>query len=154
MTTREVLLVKPEFIPDIWFKVKPLIDQALDHSIGELHSSDIMKMLLNEEEFLWVGMEDGDIKSVLVSEIINYPRKRILRIIIWTVDQESDFDTWIKYLYKIEDFARTIECSHLEAWARKGLTRKLNWDHEYTVISKPIKPKQQRKRRRRTKSNG
>lgn len=149
MTTQQVLLVKPEFVPEIWFTVGPLIDQALSHTIGELHSSDILKMILNEKEFLWVGIEDDEIKSALVAEIVNYPKKRILRVITWTVDEESDFKTWIKYLYLIEDFARTAECSHLEAWARKGLTRKLDWDHEYSVISKLIKPKQKRKRRRR-----
>ena len=154
MTTQKVLLVEPEFVPDIWPRVRALIDEALDHTIAELHSSDILKMILNEREFLWVGVEDDVIKSALVAEVVNYPRKRILRIVVWTVDQDSDFNTWIRYLHIIEDFARTMKCSHLEAWARKGLTRKLNWEHEYSVISKPIKPKQQRKRRRRTKSNG
>ena len=154
MTTQEVILVKPELIPDIWPRVRSLIGEALDHTIGELHTSDILKMLLNEKELLWVGVEHAEINSVLVAEVVNYPRKRVLRIVVWTVDQESDFNTWIKHLHKIEDFARTAECSHLEAWARKGLTRKLNWEHEYAVISKPIKPKQQRKRRRRSKQNG
>ena len=152
MTTQEVLLVKPEFVPDIWSRVRSLIDEALDHTIGELHSSDILKMILNEKEFLWVGVENDDIKSALVAEVVDYPRKRILRIVVWTVDQESDFDDWIKHLHIIEDFARTAGCSHLEAWARKGLTRKLNWEHEYSVISKQIKPK--RKRRRRPKKHG
>jgi len=154
MTTPEVILVKPEFAPDIWSRVRPLIEKALDHSRGELHSSDILRSILNEKDHLWVGLEDGDIKAALVTTIINYPRMRILRIVIWAVDQESDFDTWIKHLHKIEDFARSVECSHLEAWARKGLTRKLDWNHDYALISKSIKPKQQRKRRRRTKSNG
>ena len=154
MTTQEVILVKPELIPDIWPRVRSLIGEALDHTIGELHTSDILKMLLNEKELLWVGVEHAEINSVLVAEVVNYPRKRVLRIVVWTVDQESDFNTWIKHLHKIEDFARTAECSHLEAWARKGLTRKLNWEHEYAVISKPIKPKQQRKRRRRPKKHG
>ena len=152
MTTQEVLLVKPEFVPDIWSRVRSLIDEALAHTIGELHSSDILKMILNEKEFLWVGVENDDIKSALVAEVVNYPRKRILRIVVWTVDQDSDFDAWIKHLHIIEDFARTAECSQLEAWARKGLTRKLNWEHEYSVISKQIKPK--RKRRRRPKKHG
>ena len=154
MTTQQALLVNTEDVPDIWFKVKPLVDSALEHSRDELNSYDILKMILNEKGHLWVGVEDKDIKSALVTTIINYPRKRILRIVVWAVERESDFDTWIKHLYKIEDFARINECSHLEAWARKGLTRKLDWNHDYTLISKLIKPKQQRKRRRRPKKHG
>ena len=154
MTTPKVLIVKPENIPDIWPDVRPLLEEALEHSVGELHPSDILRMLLNEREFLWIGIDDNKIQSVLIAESIKYPRKQTLRIVIWTVSKESDFNKWIPYLYLIEDFGRTLNCTHLEAWARKGLVRKLKWDHEYSVISKTIKPKQPRKRRRRTKSNG
>ena len=154
MTTQKALLIKVEDVPDIWIKVKPLVDSALEHSRNELNSYDILKMILNEKGHLWIGVEDGDIKSALVTTIINYPRKRILRIVVWTVERESNSDIWLKYLYKIEDFARINECSHLEAWARKGFTRKLGWNHDYTLISKLIKPKQQRKRRRRPKKHG
>ena len=154
MTTPKVLIVKPENIPDIWPDVSPLLEEALEHSVGELHPSDILRMLLNEREFLWIGIDDNKIQSILIAESIKYPRKQTLRIVIWTVSKESDFNKWIPYLYLIEDFGRTLNCTHLEAWARKGLVRKLKWDHEYSVISKAIKPKQPRKRRRRTKSNG
>ncbi len=154
MTTPKVILVKPEDIPDIWIDVKPLLEEALAHSVGELHTSDILRMLLNEKEFLWIGIDNNELQSVLIAEPIKYPRKQILRIVIWTVSKDSEFNKWIPYLYLIEDLGRTLNCTHLEAWARKGLVRKLKWDHEYSVISKPIKPKQQRKRRRRSKQNG
>ena len=36
-------------------------------------------------------------------------------------------------------FGRGIGCNALEAWCRKGLARKLDWEHNYTVIVKPIK---------------
>ena len=71
MTTQEVILVKPEFVPDIWSRVRPLIEKALDHSRGELHSSDILRTILNKKDCLWVGLEDGDIKTALVTTIIN-----------------------------------------------------------------------------------
>ena len=109
---------------------------------------------MNEREYLWIGIDNGEIKSALVVEPVKYPRKNVLRILVWTVDRSSDFDLWYKHLHLIEDFGRKLGCTHLEAWARKGLVRKLKWDHEYSVISKPIKPKQPRKRRRRTKTNG
>lgn len=148
MTTQKALLVNPEFLPDIWFSVRPLIDKALEHSVGEITSYDILKFLLNGKEFLWVGVEDDEIKSILVAEIVNYPRKRILRIVACSVDNDSNFETWSKYLHLVEDFARTSNCSHLEAMVRKGFTRKLNWEHEYSYILKPIRAKRKRKRRK------
>ena len=154
MTTQQVVLVKSEDIPDIWYSLKPLFEEALDHSTGEILPADLLKQLLNEREYLWIGIDKGEIKSALVVEPVKYPRKNVLRILVWTVDRSSDFELWYKHLHLIEDFGRKLGCTHLEAWARKGLVRRLNWDHEYSVISKPIKPKQPRKRRRRTKTNG
>ena len=52
MTTQQVVLVKSEDIPDIWYSLKPLFEEALDHSTGELLPADLLKQLLNEREYL------------------------------------------------------------------------------------------------------
>jgi hypothetical protein len=154
MTTQQVALVKPEDIPDIWYSIKPLFEEALNHSAGECLPAHLLQDLLNEREFLWIGIDEGEIKSALVASPIKYPRRNTLRILTWTVDKSSDFDMWYKHLHLIEEFGRKLGCTHVEAWVRKGLVKKLNWEHEYSIISKPIKTKQPRKRRRRTKTNG
>ena len=50
----------------------------------------------------------------------------------------------------ITSYGRDHWCVSLEAWGRKGLTRALpDWEHLYSVISKPIEPEQPVKRKRR-----
>ena len=38
----------------------------------------------------------------------------------------------------VEEFALSEGCVALEAWCRKGLARKLDWDHEHSVVYKVL----------------
>ena len=131
-------LVTPKEIPYIWVSVKPLIEKALVHANGEMLSSDILKLLLNNKEYLFIGYDNDEILSALVGEIINYPQKKVFRIITWSTESGHDYEAWIDLFDTIEYFARSKGCNSIEAWTRKGLARKLKWDNEYSVITKNI----------------
>ena len=147
-------LVNPEDIPNIWADIQPLVEKALDHSEGNMNTYDALRLLLNGRQQLWVGYTESSIDCAGITEIIPYPRHKILRIITFSTKSGHDLDLWRTQLGAVEEFGIACGCTRLEAWTRKGLAEKLKWEHEYAVISKPIKPKQQRKRRRKTKSNG
>ena len=152
--TTQLLLVKPENVQDVWSKARPLIEKALDYDyLGSMTSTDALRLILNEEQQLWIGF-DTDIFLAILTEVVHYPKNKVLRIIAFSTETGHDMNAWYHHLKTLEEFALACECTALEAWARKGLAEKLKWEHKYAVISKPIKPKQQRKRRRRTKSNG
>ena len=152
--TTQLLLVKTEDVQDVWHKAKPLIEKALVYDyLGSMTSTDALRLILNERQQLWIGL-DTDVFLAILTEIVNYPKNKVLRIIAFSTETGHNMDVWYHHLNVLEDFALACGCTALEAWARKGLAEKLKWEHEYAVISKPIKPKQQRKRRRRTKSNG
>jgi len=149
--TTQLLLVKTEDVQDVWPKARPLIEKALAHDyLGSMTSTDTLRLILNERQQLWIGF-DTDIFLAILTEVVHYPKNKVLRIIAFSTETGHDINA---YLSVLEEFALVCECTALEAWAKKGLAEKLKWEHEYTVISKSIKPKQQRKRRRRTKSNG
>ncbi len=152
--TTQLLLVKTEDVQDVWPKARPLIEKALayDYS-GSVTSTDTLRLILNERQQLWIGF-DTDIFLAILTEVVHYPKNKVLRIIAFSTETGHDMNVWYHHLSVLEEFALACECTALEAWARKGLAEKLKWEHEYAVISKSIKPKQQRKRRRRTKSNG
>ena len=158
MTTRQFFLIDPSKAPDIWHNIKPLIEKTLPYSEGEMTPSDSLRMIMNEEQQLWLGIDDGEIFLALITEIIRYPQKSTLRIINFSTQTEHGMDIWYdQMLETLNEFGLKVNCTNLEAWCRKGLARKLDWEHEYVVISKPIKPKeakQPRKRRRRSKTNG
>ena len=152
--TTQLLLVKTENVQDVWHKARPLIEKALAYDyLGNMTSTDALRLILNERQQLWIGV-DTDIFLAILTEVVHYPKNKVLRIIAFSTETGHDMNVWYHHLNVLEDFALACECTALEAWARKGLAEKLKWEHKYAVISKPIKPKQQRKRRRRTKSNG
>ena len=151
--TTQLALVKPEDIPDIWINVKPLINKALVHTEGNMSSYDALRLLLNERQQLWIGFEESSIACAGITEVIPYPRHKILRVITFSTKSGYDLDFWENHLGVVEKFGVDCGCTRLEAWTRKGLAEKLKWEHEYAVISKPIKPRQQRKRRRRPKKH-
>ena len=156
--TTQLLLVEPEDVQDVWPKAGPLIEKALAYDyLGSMTSTDALRLILNEHQQLWVGF-DTDIFLAILTEVIHYPKNKVLRILAFSTETGHDMNVWYHHLSVLEEFALTCECTALEAWCRKGLAKKLKWEHEYAVISKFIKPKpkqqQQRKRRRRTKSNG
>ena len=155
-TLRHFTIIEPDDVPFIWHEVRPLIEKALEYNyLGSMTSADALRLVLNHRQQLWLGVENPDnVFLALLTEIVPYPRHSVLRIITFATKTGHDMDSWYHYLSHIEDFGRANKCTALEAWTRKGLAEKLNWEHEYAVITKNIKPKQPRKRRRRTKTNG
>jgi len=137
----KVALVNCEDIELVWADVTPLVEKALLHAEGELISSDIRKHLDTGDLRLWVAMEDRDIIASMVTEIIQYPRKKIVRVI--TV-AGKDMSMWYDFLPMLEGYAVRNGCSSLEAWTRKGMTRKLkDWKHSYDIITKDLKQRMQ-----------
>ena len=153
MTTR-LILVKTENVQDAWPQARPLIEKALAYDyLGSMTSTDALRLILNERQQLWIGV-DTDIFGAILTEVVHYPKNKVLRIIAFSTETGHGMNAWYHHLSTLEEFALACGCTALEAWARKGLAEKLKWEHKYAVISKPIKPKQQRKRRRRPKKHG
>lgn len=137
----KVALITKEDIELVWDEVTPLIEKALRHAEGELIPSDIKKHLDTGDLRLWVALEGQNILASMVTELIDYPRKRIVRIITLA---GKNMDMWYDFLPMIEGYAVKNGCSSLEAWTRKGMTRKLkDWKHSYDIITKDLKQRMQ-----------
>jgi hypothetical protein len=138
-----LLIVNPDDVEYVWHEVEPLIEKALAHADGELYPEDVLSLIFDERQTLWVGMKDGEIFCAGVTEIITYPRKRVLRVITFATKNGHDYKYWKDFEEVIEGFGVRHGCSSIEAWTRKGLAKKLKWDNEYSVITKDIKNKWQ-----------
>ena len=132
-------LVSPKDIPYVWCEVKPLIEKALSYNSGEMDSFDVLHHLLTKVQMLWVGTNEDKIFCAGTTEIINYPKKRVFRIVTFATKSGHDYELWKDFIYTLEDAAKTCGCTLIEAWVRKGLARKLKWDSEHSVITKTIK---------------
>jgi hypothetical protein len=137
----KVALVEAEDIDMVWGDVVPLIEKALLHAEGELMPDDIKKHLDSADLRLWVALKDKDVIASMVTEIIQYPRKKIVRVITLA---GKDMSLWYDFLPMLEGYAIRNGCSSLEAWTRKGMTRKLkDWKHSYDIITKDLKQRMQ-----------
>ena len=133
-----VVPLTPNEVPHVWDKVKPLINKALKHSMGEQTPHDILIKLIKQENILFIGVEAQEIMLALVGEIIIYPQKRVFHITTWSTKTGHDYEQWMQHWDVIEDFARLQGCTLISAWTRKGLAKKLNWTHEYSVVTKNL----------------
>ena len=60
--------IQPWQLPRTWHHIKPLIDKALDHSLGEQLASDMLEDLMNDQLWLLAGIdEQGDLAGVIVA---------------------------------------------------------------------------------------
>jgi hypothetical protein len=131
-----IALVSPEHIPKIWDTVHRHLELMTPHSEGELEPEDFYEALTNAEMQLWVALDDGDIIASMVSQIIPYPRKQILRIIAIA---GKGVEQWMQFLPMVEDWALSVGCTSLECWGRKGWLRVLkDWKCSYHIITKDL----------------
>tara|TARA_R100000963_G_C4568975_1_gene54663 strand:+ start:187 stop:531 length:345 start_codon:yes stop_codon:yes gene_type:complete len=106
------------------------------HSEGELEPDDFYDLLVEGEMQLWIALEDGKIIASMISQVVPYPRKRVLRII--SIGGE-DMDKWINSLPLVEDWALEMGCTSLECWGRKGWLKVLtDWKCSYHILTKDL----------------
>ena len=74
-------LISPEDAVKIWDRVGPMLQKVVDHTEGELQPEDFLDNIVNKYMHLWLAVEDADILMAMVTQIIEYPRRKTLRII-------------------------------------------------------------------------
>jgi len=134
-------IVQPEDIAYIWEDVSPLIEMARKHSEGELETDDFLEPLTHGDMQLWIATEDNNMHSAMVTQIVPYPQKQILRVILIA---GSDFKRLYEFNDMIESFAIRTGCSAMELWGRKGWKKMLpDWESNYIVYTKELKHRMQ-----------
>ena len=134
-------IVQPEDIAYIWEEVSPLIEMARKHSEGELETDDFLEPLTHGDMQLWIATEDNNMHSAMVTQIVPYPQKQILRVILIA---GSDLKRLYEFNDMIESFATRTGCSAMELWGRKGWKKMLpDWESNYIVYTKDLKHRMQ-----------
>ena len=135
-------LISPEDAVKIWDKVGPMLQKVVDHTEGELLPEDFLDNIVNGYMHLWLSVEDTEITMVMVTQIIEYPRRKTLRII--AIAGENFKETHSQFNDMIESFAIQAGCSGLELWGRKGWKKMLPyWESNYIVFTKNLKERMQ-----------
>jgi hypothetical protein len=132
----KVGVVHPDEVPKLWKKVLPQIERCVPHSEGEMEAPDFYVALIDGEMQLWIAVEDEEVIASMVTQIIPYPAKKVLRVIAIAGE---DMDKWFHFQPDLEEFAILMGCSSLEAWGRKGWKKILkDWKDSYVVYTKEL----------------
>ena len=135
--TMKAHLLYPDDVAYVWEDVAPMLAQASAHSEGELDSDDFLNSLAEGDMQLWVAYEEQDINAAMVTQFIQYPQKKILRIISLAGE---DFEKIRDFQDMLEAFAVKWGCAAIEMWGRKGWKKLLpDWKDSYTVYTKDLK---------------
>ena len=134
-------LLQPEHVAYIWEDVAPMLARVTSHTEGELEPDDFIEPLTHGEMQLWIVIEDKEIIAALITQVIPYPQKKVLRLISLAGE---DFSKFKDFISMVESFAIRSECSSLEMWGRKGWKKLLpDWKDSYIVFTKDIKERMQ-----------
>ena len=134
-----VALILPEDVEVVWPHVENHIERSAARAEGELTPADYLAFLINGQMHLWVAIEDKNVIAAMVTQVIVYPRKRVLRII--AIGGEG-MERWKQFFPMLENFAASLNCTSLEAWGRKGWKKILkDWKSSYIVYTYDLQKK-------------
>ena len=136
-----VALVDVDKVASIWEEVYPLLEKAQVYAAGELDTQDFFEMIESGDMQLWIAEDDGGIFAMMLTEFIQYPRKKVMRIVSIG---GREMNRWMKYFPALEAAALSVGCTGFEVFGRKGWLRVLkDWKCSYYVLTKDIKHKLQ-----------
>lgn len=137
-----ISLLERHHVLDAWREVEPLIQRALDHSVGEFDKYDILKFILSEEMRLWVATDGPTLKGITVTQVIHFPRYRACQVVLMAGNDA--FTSWFKDMMQaVEHWARSMGCVRIQEAGRPGWERmekrlKLGFRKSYTVMYKDL----------------
>ena len=126
--------VPREDINYVWQQVEPLVIRALADSYT---AREVLDGIIRNKFQLFISWENKKVESAVVTEVADYPRKRILRYVLAGGD---NLDNWLEPIQnKIEEFAINNYCQAIEVAGRKGWLRKLKgFEQKIYIMSKEL----------------
>ena len=120
MTT--LVLVTPETLNEWWDRCEPRLAEATEYSGNRESAYDVYADLGAARKALWLAHVDGEVRAVMVTQILQYPNMRVLSIGYMTGNGRDD---WLSHLWRIEEQARHWGCRKIEGWMRPGWQKAL-----------------------------
>jgi hypothetical protein len=111
----------------VWPHVASLLHRATKRT-GCYEPIDLLKLAMAGQVGIWLCEVDGAVAAALVSEVKQYPRRRILEMLFAGGDRMRE---WLPVaVARLDAHARECGCSHISALGRPGWARA--WGGEAT----------------------
>lgn len=131
--------INTEDVELLWPRVEHFLQSALDQGQGEYTLEDIKLQLMTGLMHLWVAYdEEGIILASAVSEIRNYPQKRVCFVVLMGGE---DMERWLHTSAAVQHWAMENGADAVRGYVRKGLAKKLKdfgYRDIYTVVQQDL----------------
>lgn len=105
-----------------WHQAKELLQRAIDLNGGKFDLDDIKQRIDEQKMQLW-GIHDGELKAAMVTEVVNYPQKRCLRVVLIGGFGIDDWEPMVART--LDGYGKAQGASAVEIWGRRGWVRQL-----------------------------
>lgn len=134
---KQIQIVAPDQIYQIWDEVKTLIEASLDVGFGHTTIDQVKLLLSKGMQILLVAVEDGKIDGAMVVEFVNYPNERVVFLV--ELGGKSVVDQSI--LDQVEDWARQNGATRMCAWADDARARLYKMKSGFTTARHVVEKK-------------
>ncbi len=129
-------------VEEVVASIAPLLKKALKHAKGEIDLWSVLEHIKNEHMQLWIGRVDGEVQIVVVTEIQQYPLKRVVRLVAVAGKVQPFMEMW----ERIQGWAVMNGAVEIEVWCRPAVTRllrRLNFKKVHDIVRLDLRRKMQ-----------
>ena len=128
-----ILHIPKKDLDFVWKDCVPFLEKAIDDTYS---IDDIYKNIEKDLFQLWISW-NGEVECAVVTEMAQYPQKKILR---YFLAGGKNLDRWLtKIQTRIEEFAKRNGCQTVEVAGRKGWSKKLTgYEQKIYLFSKEL----------------
>lgn len=98
------LLAIPARAVDEWLPLlRPAFQLMADQSGGRWQVGDVIEQIADGRQWLWVSINEGVIEAVLLTEFVQYPRRKAVR---FSSCVGKNWKNWTKFHVQIAEWAK------------------------------------------------
>lgn len=125
----------PSRLDDAWPFLADRFREIADGSQGRIDENYLYAAIRKGEYLTWVVMDGNVQKAVVLAKIIQFPLKRILKIVACVGE---DYREWIGLIEEIERWAQEGGFHQIEITARPGWSKAIDYKITHYVMVKEL----------------
>lgn len=119
-----------------WAKTEPILLRGVERSHGEMTMSSLKTLITLGNMQLWIVLQENQLLGVLVTETVQYPSMRSVRVVIMAGER---LRLWAQdAITALHAFAFEQRATRIEAVGRRGLAKVLDsygFKNIYTTLA-------------------
>jgi hypothetical protein len=127
----ELLAVQSDMLVDWYAILEDAFRLMAANSGGRWELSDIVRLIGSRDMQLWISLDGNKVEAVLLTEIVQYPRRKALR---FSSCVGREWKNWTGHHRQIEEWARGEGCDLFEVYAPRKWRHAFPEYREYHVM--------------------